>query len=344
MALRFIDGFETYGPVSTGFHDIAEAMSGRWDGMQWNNGSVSDITIQAGMGTGLSLYLDGADNYLSKSLDQQQTWIIGFWIKFDSFYSSVRSFLRVYDGEDIQCEVKVDGASKKLEVWTNDLYRGESTAIVVDEWYFVEVKFVIDATAAGTYELKIDGVTEVSGSAITSETGNDYANSFCIMNQWNDFYLDDLYVCDGTAGLNDFLGPCKVNAFYPTSDSTPSAWTTSAGTDHFALVNDSTRDTTDYLYTGTNTNEDMYNFTVSGGSLVLGVQLGVEGASEGTAAKGITAIIRDGGNESTVSQVIMGGPATPRGVLAVAEYLPGTSTGWTNSTINSTDFGFEKVS
>ena len=231
----------------------------------------------------------------------------------------------------------------KLEIWTNGINRGTTGALSQDQWYFVEVKFVIDTTSAGTYELKIDGVTEISGNAITSRSGNNYANSFLIANASNGLFLDDLYVCDGTAGLNDFLGPCKVNVSYPTSDSTPSDWTTSTGVDHFALVNDSERDTSEYVYTDTNTDEDMFNFTVAAVNTVLGLQFGVECSSSGSDVKEFQAIVRNV-NDSSASEFILGGANTPQSVLVASEYLPGTSTNWTNTNINDTDFGCKKVS
>jgi len=342
MALRFIDGFETYGPVSTSTRVLQEAMSGRWDCLQ--SYADADISIQAGAHGGLSLFMDSSDDYITKTLDNQQTWVVGFWLKMDTYYGSVRPFLLLYDGTNKQCEIRIDSPNKKLEVWTDQTYRGESTTVLdLDTWYFVEAKFVIDATASGTYELKINGTSEVSGSAVTSDSGNDYASSLTILNNYNNFYIDDLYICDGTAGLDDFLGLCKVSVSYPTSDSSPSAWTTSTGSDHYALVNDSERDTSEYVYTDTNTNEDMYNFTVSEVGTILGLQFGVECSANGSVVKEFRAIVRNG-NDSNASKVIMGGVESPQSILVAAEYLPGTSTAWTNTTINATDFGCEKVS
>ena len=342
MALRFIDGFETYGPVNTSVVDLQEAMSGRWESLQWSSGAATNISIQAGAHTGLSLFLDGGSNYITKTLDAQQTWVIGFWVNWANFFNALRTFLIIYDEETYMCRVRRN-VGDKLELWTNGVKRGETAALNEDQWYFLEVKFVIDTTSSGYYELKLDDTTIISGNAITSRSGNNYANAMVLRNDFNEVYIDDLYICDGTTGLNDFLGPCKVNVTYPTSDSAPSTWTTSTGVNHYALVNDSERDTSDYVYTDTDTNEDMFNFSVGTPGTILGIQLGIECASNGTEVKEFQAIVRNV-NDSTVSKALIGGANTPQSILVIAEYLPGTTTVWSDSTINATDFGCKKVS
>jgi hypothetical protein len=87
----------------------------------------------------------------------------------------------------------------------------------------------------------------------------------------------------------------------------------------------------------------MFNFTSALASTILGVQFGVECASNGSEVKEFQAIVRNV-NDSTDSKIIMGGASTPQSILVTSEYLPGTSTGWTNTDINATDFGCEKVS
>ena len=103
MALRFIDGFETYGSIGTDIKDIAEGMSGRWTGIQ--ESFPNDLSLQAGAHGGISLRMNQGSNYIAKSLDAQQTWIIGFWVKWDSFYNANNSFLIIYDDETYMCRL-----------------------------------------------------------------------------------------------------------------------------------------------------------------------------------------------------------------------------------------------
>ena len=52
-------------------------------------------------------------------------------------------------------------------------------------------------------------------------------------------YIDDLYICDGTGGVNNgFLGAVRIYSGTPVADSTPLDWTTSTGTTHYVLVNE----------------------------------------------------------------------------------------------------------
>lgn len=108
-----------------------------------------------------------------------------------------------------------------------DLYRGFFTTLiagtaagkfVAGQWNYLEFKVVISDT--GSYELRLNGTTELSGSADTRGTslvGATYVGfqSAGSGSHGDTARLDDAYCCDGTGSINnDFLG--QVRCFYQT--------------------------------------------------------------------------------------------------------------------------------
>ena len=229
-------------------------------------------------------------------------------------------------------------------VEANGVELGDSSALNTGEWYFIELETTIDSSASGTYDLRIDEVSEVNGTAVTSTSGNDYAQGIMFYNDQTTYVLDDIYIADGTNGVNAPLGKCVVSVAYPTSDSNTSDWDPSAAVDHYTLVNDSIRDATTYVATDTNTDEDMYVFSPNESQVMHGIQLTVEGASNGSEVKGIRGIIRFDSNDSTVDEVILAGANTPTSLVLVSDYQINTSDEWIITAVNNSEFGCEKIS
>ncbi len=344
MALRFIESFETYGAVNTEVDDLIPRMSGKWDEIKYYN-AFSDMKLVEGVNGGIGLRMTSGLNSLAKYFDNQETWIVGFWLKVDSWYpGSGRDILRILDDTDIQVAISLDGPNQKLLVEANGVNMGASSAIDTSTWYFIELETTIDSTASGTYDLRIDEVSEVNGTAVTSKSGNDYAQSIMFYNDQTTAVIDDIYIADGTNGVNSPLGRCVVSVHYPTDDAATSDWSPSTGSDHFAVVNDTVRDATTYVSTDTNTDEDMYKFTPEESQRMYGIQLSLEGASNGSEVKGLRGIVRFDGNDSTVDEVILAGANTPTSLVLISEYQVNTSNRWTLPSVNSSEFGCEKLS
>lgn len=74
-------------------------------------------------------------------------------------------------------------------------------------------------------------------------------------------YLDDVYICDKSGGVNDtFLGDIKIGCIFPRQDVT-TGWTPSTGTTHFSLVNEHVPDDdSTYVFTNSASAIDSYYF------------------------------------------------------------------------------------
>lgn len=85
-----------------------------------------------------------------------------------------------------------------------------------------------------------------------------------VTNVGDDFIAyDDIYITDDQGTPNQFLGPCVIVSLPPTGD-TNQDWATSAGTDHYALVDENGADSSDYLDAVSNGLVDRFSHTDSG--------------------------------------------------------------------------------
>ena len=346
MALRFIDSFDAYGPVGTDSDDLWTRMSGKWD-IIYNNSDPEDFQLADGVESGQALQMDnGNQHIIGKVFDNQSRWILGFYWKASYLGLTNEPFIRIRDGNDLQIEVEWQ-STNGLRLEADGVNIGSTGTLNINQWYLMELDVTFKTDATGTCKLWIDEVLVVNGSnVVTSGSGNNYAQDIRIYGAGLTpvITIDDVYMADGTDGVNSPVGFMKVETSFPTSDSTPSDWTTSTGVDHYALVSDTTRDTTDYVHTDVNAEEDMFNFTAPTEDSILGIQLCVEAASSGSEIKEFKSIIRHSGNDSTTSANLMAGPNTPTTILTLSDYQVGTTTAWTGATIAAADFGCEKVS
>lgn len=346
MALRFLEGFDVYGATGTSTADIMARLSGKWDGIQPDTSSGFALVTGA-QSSGVALDLHSTQGALLKNIGNQQEWWIGLFVKFVDVNSSDSQFLCLYDGTSLQIELEIEGGvtnNRKMKLYAAGSLQGYSTTVfAADTWYYLELYTKIQNDSSGAYELRVNGVNELSGSVDTSASGNNYAQTIRFSMYSGEVYLDDIYILDGQSGLTGFQGPCKVSVIYPSGDKSPSTWTPSTGSDHYVLLDEAVRDTADYIYTDVNGNEDIFSFPSAGFTTIKGIQLCVEAASSGNEIKEFAGIIRDGANETTSQKKIYGGDI-PDVILVTAEYVPGTSTTWTPSDISAASFGCEKVS
>jgi hypothetical protein len=145
-----------------------------------------------------------------------------------------------------------------------------ATTLSASVWYFLELK-VLFHDSAGTYELKIDGVSEMSGTGVdTIASGSAGWDSFVLGNAETasdrSFDYDDLYACDGSSGTNNtFLGDHRIVCVVASSgNGTHADWSCSTGSDHGALVDENPPNESDYNQSGTAGHRDTYNFAAVG--------------------------------------------------------------------------------
>ena len=222
-----------------------------------------------------------------------------------------------------------------------------NTVLAVNTWYYVEFKTAAHPTA-GTYEVRIDTVTEMQGTGNTSGGGTNVITSILFggPGTGQSWYLDDLYLCDGTgpAPQNTFLGPVRVETLLPQTDAVQAGsnagLTPSQGTDHGALVDEVPPNTTDYNSSATVGAKDTYNYPpMSLHGAILGVQTNLYVQKSDAAARTVCAVVRSGGTDYDGANVA---PATTFKYFSEVRAInPATGAGWTENAVALLEAGMK---
>ena len=109
-----------------------------------------------------------------------------------------------------------------------------STALSASTWYRIECKVATGASAA--WEVLIDGVTEISGTANVG-TGNNGRSAFGkvadVSGQSVDFYYDDISIDDAA-----YPGAGAILRLVPTANGSTMQWTAGTGSSNYLEVDD----------------------------------------------------------------------------------------------------------
>lgn len=163
-----------------------------------------------------------------------------------------------------------------LEIGRSSFYLHEGV------YYYLE--FMASIAASGSFTVRVDGVSRLTGSGNTKYTPNAFANGIRLGARSDvadsvagrHIRYDDLYVAAVVVGTeyNTFIGDIMVEGRTATSMGPSAQWSPSSGTLHHLLIDDVTPNTTDYIRAGTVGYVDTFAYsavTVSSGS-VLAVQ------------------------------------------------------------------------
>ncbi|MHA1948738.1 MAG: hypothetical protein ACW99G_03230 [Candidatus Thorarchaeota archaeon] len=334
MTLLFFDGF-------THYTDILD----KWD---FFSGSP---TFQASGGRffGDSLQFNSAEPIEKFFGTGKDELVVGFAFKPVSSPSSTGIFMEFTNGDypsNGHASLQFDSVTRNFDLYTSGVFRGSTSTWLLGEWRYVEMKIKV-GDPTGTYEVKVDGVTELSatGTDTVATSGEDKISIVRLgvgsSNGINE--IDDVYILD-TAGSvnNDFLGAVTVETLSPTSDGTTTNFTRSSGTANYEMVDDAAPDgDTTYNSSSTATNKDTFGFenmtTVAG--TIHGVQTYINGRKQDAGLRELSDVIRHSATDydGTSSALNQGYYKHTE----VHETNPGTATAWTISDVNGAEFGYK---
>ena len=332
MSLRFTDSFDHYATAN---------LLQKWTSI--TTGSDGSVSIGAGGRFGSGMFLGAGFPYVgwaTKILDAQATWYVG--AAFSPFGRII-----LYDGATAQLTLALDGTGR-LAVYqgtTSGTLLGTGTTILSPGWHYVELGATINNTT-GTCEVRLDGVTEWSGSALdTQASANASADRVTLWGQ-NGVAVDDLYICDGagSAPRNTFLGDVRVQALMPSADGDLSQFVPSSGSTHYNLVDEvPPDDDTSYVSSATAGNVDLYQLgdvaAVSGS--ILGLQVLPYARKDDAGTRTLAPVVKTGGVEYDGSAVALGMSYTY--LPEIWEQNPATSADWTIADVNALQAGVKVV-
>lgn len=286
------------------------------------------------------------------SLGVQNTWIVGFGFKLSTSVTGSPTVL-LLSGSSQQCSL-VATSSGAGYVWV--LKRGSTTIATsatvrtLGTWYYVELKVTTRTSTNGSYELRVDETTDLSGSGVNlANTGADGSDVVMFSATTSNSSWDDIYVNDNQGTLNnDFLGDSAVRGILPNGDGASTAWTPSTGTSHFALVDDTATTTNDADYNSgvNNGDRDLYTYENVAGLLngpIASVMVTSDMRMVTTGTATVKVVVRQGGVNYDAATHTVNGTGV-RGYTQVIETSPDDAAPWEVADVDNAQIGVEKVS
>lgn len=333
MALVFMESFDGYGGTASHM-------------LKW--ASTPSLQSSAPVARTGTYYMRGFGGGRVNISPATATLIVGFAFYWTGVNAGSVSLGEVVGGGSLQCTLVLDTDGKvRVRNGTSSgtvLGTSASVVIVSGAWNFIEWKVLV--ANSGTYEVKVNGVSILSGSGDTMNQSTAAIASMSITADANAANgIDDLYVLDSNGSyLNDFIGDCKVELLTPqTGNGTNTGLTTSTGSDHGALVDESpANDDTDYNYGSTPGVKDTYNMTDPATTgTVYAVQASLRARKTDSATKTLAVVARENSTDSD--------GATQAVATSYAQYhqiwekRPSDNAAWTVSDLTGAQFGMKVV-
>lgn len=346
MAITMIDGFDLYN--GTGANT---GLQSKW--VVATSGTGASLSLVSGRfgGQAVRMTISGSSNQVvnitrnlgvsSASASEGFAFrksVLGDSIPIAQFLSGATPMVGIIVNADGSITA---GRFTAIATWTA---LGSSVAGVIsaNTFHYIEVSVTISDTT-GTFVVKVDGNTVINlssqdtrnGTPTTVDTIQFVANRSAAGTAATlDF--DDAYTTDTSTSL----GERKIETLRPNADTAQKDFTRSAGSDNFALVDDTTSNgDTDYVQGSTVGNLDRY--TTAGlsttPSAIDAVQLTAFALKTDATTRNIALHARSGSTDSDGSNYALAASYTK--FDRILETDPATSAAWTSTGVNSLQFG-----
>lgn len=338
MALRFIDGFDHYSIPSqiplkyTSYND---------------SGGSSGITTMTGRRSGsTALLFRISSDFVGLTFDPQSTWIIGFGLYMLS--TETAELMRFTDSDGtIQAAVSIgnDGTIRvhRGSYSSGTLLATSSNSLPILTWNFIEVKLTI-ADSGGNFEVRVNESTWINFSGDTKQSSTlATAVRLQVWGRSSDNAIDDLYVCDSTGSINNnFLGDVRVDTVRPIGAGNYSEFSKQGSASNWDNLDDTTIDS-DSTYNYSNTvgqrdTLDCGNLPAITGS-IFGVQVNMAARKDDAGGRTLRSLTRVSSTDYEGASQNVG--TDYRVYRQVIEQNPNTTAAWTESEINTAEFGYK---
>lgn len=331
MANLFLDSFDHYATA-----DITQ---------KWTNASAATIvTGRTNSGVKVATSLDKALTAGSA------TFITGFALNVATVAAG--TILIVGDGgygagnAQVTLTLLSDGSMKLFRGTSTGTLLGQTAVgVITTTVQYLEVKIFVDNS--GSYELRVNNVTVLSGTGDTQNTANAQWTGFQVSTSsfGTTAYIDDLYVNDTTGTINNnFWGDTRIDVVYPDGDGASSGWTPSTGTTHYTLIDEAAPNgDTDYNSTATVNaiDEVTVQNTPMPNNTIRSVQANLNVKKTDAGAATVAIVARQSGVDYVGTS---NAPGTGYSyVREVYERAPDTSL-WTATIFNAMEFGYKRLS
>lgn len=250
------------------------------------------------------------------------------------------------NGSSLHMNVRISGGRFSIYRGTTKIL-DTKIAPAVERWYYLELKQVVNDTT-GSWTFRVDGVTIDSQSSVdTRNSGNGIIGFLEIAGVTNNTQtkFDNIYVYHDNGGdVVDFLGIIHIGSLHPDADGDDEIWSTSSGTDSFALVNETAPhdDDTDYIQSGTTGQRTLFTYdnVLTGLTSFHGIHIQtVVRETDGTDFTLINTFKQGGTLYPESAEAIVG--TSFENIDHVLDQDPDTAADWTESGINALQAGVE---
>lgn len=309
MALINFCGFETGNAAHEG---IAQAGTFSVVTSPVRTGTYAGRVNPGVSGTGFFAFASISSTTLQEADASAATAYGRFYFRAATLPNSTQGWIMMAGSRD-------NAASNKwrLEVSDTGLLRIKNTGATVVEttaaswistntWYLIEVK--IGTGTSTTYEVRVNGVTVLSGSGFNTNTNNharfQLGTEDGITNGSIDFYYDDFAWDDA-----NWLGPGRVKRLVPTANGSTASWTSGTAPSDYTVVDEIPAVDTDYLQCANTSGDKVHlvDVTDAAAAAVSGIVNGVKAwarVRENSNSTSSTKLrIRCNGTDSTTSGV-----------------------------------------
>lgn len=226
MALLWMDGFDWYTGGRAGL-DVdqgpVDKLYEHTQGYSFNAGGRHGGNYGVGVNSG----------FLRKTISNTTTIVMGvaFTIRsdncmFSALDNGAMQWFLAYNPNTNRLELRrgVGLGPNHSVSFSAGAFINQSTVIPAsNQWRYVEAKVTIGA--AGAYEVRVDGLTVMSGVGNTQNTANSFANQITPLTGGGTAWADDFYALDTAGGVNDdFLGDVSVYALSPNQNGYLNEW------------------------------------------------------------------------------------------------------------------------
>jgi hypothetical protein len=343
MAVTWIDGFDLYDatnlePGASGRYTetVANSVtvrSGRISGqcMSHENNDGNEVSYSGGLGAG------------------SDTVTVGFAFRAVStaLATTPRQIKKFMNGSTVICTLATTDTGRL------QFYRGDNSTLLVqsaagvlsaDVWGHIEVALTRHASA-GIVEIRFNGSNVASGSSLNTGASIIDGLRFCRVQSLSSAIrceYDDLFVKND---VSSFLGDCRVETLRPTADTADKDWGRSAGSDNYALVDDTTTDAdTTYITSSVTGDKDIYTMgdLINTPSAIYAVQATMVARKDDAAARTVAARVKSNASVSGTTHTM--GTSYQMKASAPALVDPDTAGAWAASAVNAAQFELETIS
>lgn len=169
---------------------------------------------------------------------------LGVWVRFSGETAARYATIQVVVGGAVIAELRHYDTPMWQAYVNGALVENGSVAVNPSTWHHIQLHYL--AADAGVFETIIDGVPDISYSGDTQPGASDQISGITLGSSYSSTYLD---VDDLAIGTGGWPGDIRFDPIFVDGDVAGECdWSPSAGSDHYALVDEVPPSSADYVY------------------------------------------------------------------------------------------------